>query len=77
MQRQTVADSLTACARKCARDLCRLLRKRCGRLECARVGRIFRKGMSKGVRVCYGRCPMPPSRVMVSPLMNLKSGPHS
>ena len=25
----------------------------------------------------YGRCPMPPSSVMVSPLMNLKSGPQS
>ena len=25
----------------------------------------------------YGRRPMPPSSVMVSPLMNLKSGPHS
>ena len=25
----------------------------------------------------YGRWPMPPSSVMVSPLMYLKSGPHS
>ena len=25
----------------------------------------------------YGRWPMPPSSVMVSPLMNLKSGPQS
>lgn len=37
----------------------------------------FAEVWGHAAEAAYGRWPMPPSSVMVSPLMNLKSGPQS
>ncbi len=50
-------------------------------LRLGRFALILEKSLAgvwgHAVEAAYGRWPMPPSSVMVSPLMNLKSGPQS
>lgn len=50
-------------------------------LRLGRFALILEKSFAEvwghAVEAAYGRWPMPPSSVMVSPLMNLKSGPQS